>query len=503
MLPIMTRREKKTYQELNTPQSVNFNNARIALVFSGLSAICLGTIILFVGGLSNKWVFVLILAGSFPVFVVAIGSLERALQAFLIFSLFATMDVRPGWSEHYATLKPGIPITLTSIILLALYTLWFVRVSSRHGSVHLFPSVTIPFAVIVLWSGLSFLVATDPAYVVAVFPRALTAFLLFIYAANLLKSQEDIRFVITCVAIAVAFCGILGICQHVAGTSLNLEFLGGRETQRNIEYSRVTISRVSGLFGDANNFAHLLSGVLPLLFACALSIAGFGLRILCTVSFLFGLMSLVLTFSRGGLLALVTSLLLITIVSLKKHWRKKFPGSLAHIIVIGLVAVVLMAPLFSRIVTRFTKDDYGAAYSRIPMALKALKVIKREPLTGVGLGNYRVALPYFDSSPEIGYKGLPMIVHNMYLCIAAELGVPALGIFLWMSILFFRQGIIALTSADRHKSLFALGMLSGLAGIYFYGIFEDVCFGNPRFIVISAIGGFLMALKYPIKHGSM
>ncbi|MHA1330067.1 MAG: O-antigen ligase family protein [Candidatus Hodarchaeales archaeon] len=270
-----------------------------------------------------------------------------------------------------------------------------------------------------------------------------------------------------------------------------------------MEYSGVIISRVSGFFYDSNNFAHLLSGVLPLLFVCALSIAGFGLRILCTVSLLLGLMSLVLTFSRGGLLALVTSLLLITIVSLKNQWRKKFRGSLAHIVVIGIVVMVLMAPLFSRIVTRFTKNDQGAAYIRIPLALTALRVIKREPLTGVGLGNYRVAVPYYDLSAITGNKGIPTIVHNMYLCIAAELGVPALGIFLWLSILCFRQGIIALTSADRCKNLFALGMLSGFAGMYFYGIFEDVCFGHPRFIVISAIGGFLMALKYPIRYGSL
>ena len=493
--------EREAYLQLDSSQKFNLSNVWLTFVPTAFIGICFGTAILLVGGLSNKWVFVLILAGSFPIFVVAIGSLERALQTLLIFSLFTTMNWNPWWSDSYRILKPGMPIDLTSIILLALYILWLCSIYSRSASVRFFPSVTIPFAVIVLWSGLSFLVATEPAYVVNVFPLALTAFLLFIYAANHLKSQEDIRFVITCVAIAVAFCGILGICQHVAGTSFNLMFLGGAEDQRGIEYLDVSLSRVSALFNEPNNFAHLLSGVLPLLFVCALGITGFGLRILCTVSFFLGSMSLVLTFSRGGWLALVTSLLFITIVSLKRQWRKNFRGFLVRLIVIGSAAVVLMAPFFSGIVTRLTKHDYGSAYSRIPLALTALEIIKREPLTGVGLGNYRVAVPYYDSNALAGRRGDPVTVHTMYLYIAAELGVPALGIFLWISILFFRQGIIALTSADRQRSLFALGMLTGLAGIYLYGIFEDICFGDPRFLLVSAIGGFLMALKYPIKAG--
>jgi len=466
------------------------------IVITLLSGILLSALILFVIRLPGKWIFSLVLVVFFPLFVVIIGSLERSLQAVLIFSLSATIDVNPGWSEAYTALTPGVSIPFTSIILLFLYILWLARIYLRKSSVKIFPKVTIPFMFILIFSGLSIFTAYNSAYVLAIFPRALTAFLLFIYTANFLKSKEDKNFLIKCLAITVAFSGALGISQHIAGTSFNLGFMGARDVQQVMDYSYLNISRVSGLLNQPNNFAYFLDGLLPILILCALAFNGFKLRVLCYVSFSVGIVSLVLTFSRGGGIALIISLLVIFFFLFKKNREKRMHGFLVRFIVFGLIALFLIAPFLSRIIIRATKDDYGAAYARIPMAQTALRVISKNPLKGVGLGNYKLAVPLYDSSPHYDKVGGISVVHNMYFLMAAELGLPALFLFIWISIIIFRRGIRTIYSEDIYKSFFTLGLISGLVGIYLHGFFEDVFFGGHRFLLLSFLWGLVMAISH-------
>jgi O-antigen ligase len=60
----------------------------------------------------------------------------------------------------------------------------------------------------------------------------------------------------------------------------------------------------------------------------------------------------------------------------------------------------------------------------------ALNIIGHHPWLGIGLGNYTMAAPDYDTTPEgISYE-FPRPVHNEFLLIAAEQGLPALGLFL-------------------------------------------------------------------------
>jgi len=456
-----------------------------------LLGLCLGVAMPHAGELAYKWVFVVVLMGCFPVFVVTIGSLKKALEALLIFSLSMQMDFHPWYSDQYA---PGMPITLTGLLLLALYILWLFGPRLRGASISLFPQVTIPFGLIVVWSGLSFLVAAEPSYVLARFPHALAAFLLFLYVANLVKSPADIAFVIKCIAVTVTFSAVLGICQYFAGSSFDFQFLGGREAQLALQYGPANISRVSGFLGHANNLALFLSALLPVVLGCAIRVGGYRLRLLCLISFGLGLVTLVLTYSRGGWMAFFISVFLIAIFLLKRRGRKQFSRAAVRVVGLGLVALILVFPLLPSVMARLTEDDYGAARSRIPMARTALEMIGENLLTGVGLGNYRYVVPDYDNNPIADRKGKPMSVHNIYLLTAAELGIFALIIFIWILVLFFRSGIRTLRLGDKGKALLAVGLLAGLAGFCVHGMVEDISIGHPGFVVLSFMGGLLTAL---------
>ncbi|MHC4216171.1 MAG: O-antigen ligase family protein [Planctomycetota bacterium] len=460
-----------------------------------IMGIIYGTFIFQAGGLAPKWFLVVSAPMFFIILCKILGSLQKTMLALLIFSLSILMDVHLGFSDKYASLQSGMPISLTSLLLLGLYIHKLFNPGLRDGTIHLFPWVTIPFGVLVLWSGLSFVVAAKPSYVLFQFPRALEAFFIFFYAANFLRSEEKVLFVIKCLAVTVAFTGILGLSQYFAGSSFNLQFLGGRESQIEMDYYTANISRVSGFVGHPNNLGFFLSGWLPVLLVCGIGIGKFRLRLLCLFSFALGLVTLVLTYSRGGWLGFIFSLVLIAGFLMMKQVRKKFHGTFLPILILSLTAAVLILPFFSKIITRLTKDDYGAAYSRISMAQTGLKIVRDNWVTGVGLGNYEIAIWDYDSDPAINSAGQVEPVHNIYLHTAAELGILALIILIWVSLVFFHRGIYALRAANKTTALFAMGLMVGLAGLYLHGMVELGTLGHPRFVPLSFIGGCLVGLN--------
>lgn len=467
----------------------------LTLIAASLLGVLIGVFANFAGGYSYKWIFAVTFGGCFILFIAVVGSLKKALQALLIFSLSVQVDFNPWWSDKYTEISPGIPITLTLLILLALYILWLFEAYRRVTSVDFFPIITIPFSIIVAWSGLSFLVAVKPSYVQAQFLVALEVFFLFLYAANLLKSKQDIDFVIKCLAVTISFTAILGIAQYLTGGSFNLQFLGGREAQFQTEYQSIALSRVSGFLGHPNNLAWFMDAWLPLLLLYAIGANRFSLRLLGLMSFALGFVSLILTHSRGGWLAFIFSLFLIFCFSIRQQLRKILHGLFSRILILSLVAAILALPFLPSIVTRLTEHDYGTAYSRIPLAQTALKIIGQNPLKGVGLGNYSFVVPDYDPDPILyPNSATPLPVHNAFLHTAAELGVPALLLFLWITFIFYKRGLLALWSPDTTVTLLGLGLLAGLTGFYLQGMVESDTILSVTFRPAWFMGGLLMGL---------
>jgi putative inorganic carbon (HCO3(-)) transporter len=458
-----------------------------------------GSLIFLVGGQADKWLLVIAVPACFFMLVRTIGSLKKALLALLIFSLSMEMDTHLLWSGRYTDVQPGIPVTLTAVLLAASYLFWFFDFRQQIYSIRLFAWITLPFGLLALWSGLSFIVAEQNSYVLNKVPRALTNFFLYFYVANYVKSKEDIYFILKCIAVTVALSGLLGICQYILGDSFNLQFMGGREAQLQID-GFVGISRVSGLLRHSNIFAWFMGCFLPLLLISGVGLEKFHMRLLCLVSFTFGLMSNLLTYSRGSWLAFLVSIFLMVSFLIAKRSNSKFRKVLVRIILLSVVSTVLISPFFPKIIHRITIDDYSAAYSRIPLAQTALRIIKQNPLMGIGLGNYSYVAPSYDPNPIVNEAGNPLSVHNIYLHIASELGIPALGIFMWVLAAFFANGIFALSRNDEIIRLIALGSIAGLAVLCLHGMVEPGNLGHHRFSVISFIGGLLVALAQSVEQ---
>ncbi len=470
-----------------------------AVVLIVLAGACLGRATAAISGLPSKWLIVLALAGLFPVLCILVGSLRRTLEGLLILSFLMHVDAYLGFSDKYENLNPGTPLTWTGLLLLGLYALWAWRLYRREDSLRLFPAATLPLAVIAAWAALSLLWAPEPAVTRFHLFGLVEVLAILLYAANMVKSLRDIRCIVTAVTIAVAVTGVVVLAQYCADSTFGLEFLGAADAATTSEYqqtySSMGISRVSGFLDNANTLAWVLKLWLPLLLLWAVaSTEGNARRWICLTTFLLGLVALVLTFSRGGWLAFFFSLCAGAVLLFHHRRRPLVRHAARRLVPLGLLAAAAIACFLPKITARLLHDDFGAAHSRIPMAQVALNVISHHPLTGVGYGNYIYVMHEYDNTPERITEYFPHPVHNVYLLLAADLGLGALVLLALILVVVLRAGLRALRSVDPAVFLFALGLLAGLAGAFLHGMLEQGPLGFWKLDPIWFMAGLLLAL---------
>lgn len=182
------------------------------------------------------------------------------------------------------------------------------------------------------------------------------------------------------------------------------------------------------------------------------------------------LFALTVTLSRN---AYVGALVGIAILLLLRDFR------LIALVPIALAALVIFAPagIVSRVYSIFDLRD-PSNRDRVAMAQAGLAMIDDEPLTGVGpdmvasvYGEYRT-----DDAVDVEVQHL----HNVPLHIAAERGLPALGLWLWFVIAAARD---LLRMVRRDRSAPAAAGLAALAAMVTAGMFE-YNFGDSEFLVL-------------------
>ena len=117
--------------------------------------------------------------------------------------------------------------------------------------------------------------------------------------------------------------------------------------------------------------------------------------------------------------------------------------------------------MWPKVQNRLFAEDYGAAYSRIPMMKVAITMIKDHSFLGIGLNNYTKEAhnyaPYY--SFEANYP-----VHNIFLLISAETGILSGLCFLIFIILVIKKCLKKLRNIQFPENFLFLGFVSGFIG---------------------------------------
>jgi putative inorganic carbon (HCO3(-)) transporter len=238
--------------------------------------------------------------------------------------------------------------------------------------------------------------------------------------------------------------------------------------------------RVFSTVGQANALATTLAAGVVVSLALAVvhrraaRLAIAGCIVLC-------LAALVVTFSRGGYVALVVGLAVALIVvipgirrSVNRKWARRLVGATAAgLLVVGLIAVAWRpaGELVERVAARTTSiadANEGSNRSHLDLWTVGLRIAIDHPALGTGPDSYATVFPSYrdavlssDSAEKLA-RFRPESPHNVYLAIAAGAGFPALAAFVVLIGSCFALGIRAVRQSSVAVRLALAGLLGAL-----------------------------------------
>ncbi|EKE20841.1 MAG: hypothetical protein ACD_7C00461G0001 [uncultured bacterium] len=192
-----------------------------------------------------------------------------------------------------------------------------------------------------------------------------------------------------------------------------------------------------------------------------------------------------LTFSRGGYLGLISGILFFSFFTFKSKLKSIFntPKKLFLTLSTSLILITIIFipnPVSNRLFSSFNLSE-GSNIGRIKTWQQSLEVISNNPILGVGLGNYSLAI-----KPSADYRE-PIYSHNTFLDIAAETGI--LNALVWLllflfSIINFTRGFI------KNNDFINLALAAALVALSIHSLFETVIFSVhilPLIILILSL----------------
>jgi O-antigen ligase len=145
------------------------------------------------------------------------------------------------------------------------------------------------------------------------------------------------------------------------------------------------------------------------------------------------------------------------------------------------------APMTDRLYSTFSLTD-PSNRDRLAMVESGLRMIKKDPLTGMGPDAVRLVYPVYR--PSWAEKQLNPHLHNVPVQIAAERGLPALAAWIWFVVVLARDFARKYRSSPL-PSLPAAG-LANLVAMLAAGMFE-YNFGDSEFLMLFLV---LVTLPY-------
>jgi len=229
---------------------------------------------------------------------------------------------------------------------------------------------------------------------------------------------------------------------------------------------------------------NVLAGTLVLIVPVAFALLFFSpKRIHWVIKLLAGIMAagslgtLLLTQSRGAMIALAAALGVLVCLRWRLGWIIIPLGAIFMGVVIYQAGVGRMLDFVS------ANQTLNGLDGRIEIWSRALAMIRDFPFTGIGMGSFgKVAdllYPYYSALP-----GTVEHAHNLFLQVAVDLGLP--GLIAWLSILLgaignawrlFRLGKAA---GNGFQAALGAGLLSSQAALVIHGTMDAVTWGMVK-----------------------
>lgn len=400
---------------------------------------------------------------------------------------------------------PGIDLALTRLVSILLF-LWWCREKIRKKEIVFFDFWHMLLAAFLGVSFLSVLVADLPLWGLRKALVFFSFFPLYVVVRDVLSRQkvlvERLPGAIFFSAVLVAFLGILEYLgqfffDREAVTRI-VEFVGprlwGLDTTRVVLENKSWFLNIGGKtylraflpFSDPHSFAMYLGLSFPMGAYLFLKEKSSKKSLFLLFSLFFILSALFFSFSRAAYHGVLVTFPVLLFLS----WRHAFSRIKRAGLILCFLAffffVVSPAIPFSnsqslgrqRFETTFDISE-GSNKGRIDLWKLAIAHFSRQPIFGVGLGNFPRVV-----DPNVSYRS-PINAHNTYLDIAVETGGVALGIWLLL-LLGTIASLFRIRSAAPHGSPLSIALLGSLMYFVVHSFFETVIY-SPSLLPLLLI----------------
>ncbi len=272
----------------------------------------------------------------------------------------------------------------------------------------------------------------------------------------------------------------VGVFESLYGI---FEFFSGHRHILNLDFSS-RISSVTGTFINRNYFAGYLLMVIPLSVGFLFSreanqqrvfrgwrhrlssldgktlLLGFGVIVM--------ILGLILSASRMGIISLLISFSLISMLFRNPHGRKEV--SRVPVLIFGLAVLWAAWVGLDAVISRFFTVSEGLE-SRWGIWVNTFGICKDFPLLGSGLGTFAEVFSMYRSFHIVG---LHTHAENDFLQLASEVGLLGVGTLLILFLFLFYKAVTGLRSLrfGEPQRYIGIGGLVGILALMFHSIVE-------------------------------
>ncbi len=278
--------------------------------------------------------------------------------------------------------------------------------------------------------------------------------------------------------------------------------LGGFVGLQTVQSSDIPDERLGGAGLNPNELGALLAVAAVLATCLAVSRApSAGARLIALAAALLSTLLVIMTESRGAMLGLTAAVLVTPFAAGRGRRAAALAVALAAALSVA-VWVTTAAPAQTR--ERLTQPTSSGS-GRVDLWTVGLRMVKDEPITGVGAGNFPVSSVHYLLQPGAIARDEfivdhPKVTHNIYLQVLAELGVIGLALFLALigtclgcvlraARTFRRQGAATMELLSR-------GLFIALVALLVADFFSSALYSKQLYLLL-AMGPALLAMASP------
>lgn len=217
-------------------------------------------------------------------------------------------------------------------------------------------------------------------------------------------------------------------------------------------------------------------------------------KIIISIGIIFVLLILVMTQSRGAMLGSVVGVYILMV------WKdKRFLYFIPLAFLAFFIAVLVFADgnpaRFLLLLDTYSNPSGDTLQTRIEYWKNTIYLIQDFPITGTGIGTYGKIFHdiYSFATPLATVRPL-FYAHNMYLAVAADMGLPALVLYLALFSGIFCMVFYTIQKSRSIVKTLLRGLLCGVAAHMVYGLMDNYMLGEKLSVFVWIFFGICTAV---------